>query len=122
MAKLNVTVNDYDFDGDKMSLILVVDYKCSRYYPATGPSFNSPGEPAEGGEIEEVEVTLLKASPETSLTSHFVGIVHELIEKQVKQQVKEGGELSEKIEELIYAEPPPDDDDYYDDWRPDYDH
>ena len=37
--------------GDE-ELEIEVDFDISPLIPASGPSFNSPGEPAEGGEIE----------------------------------------------------------------------
>lgn len=37
---------------------LIVGYSVSRFYPARGPSWGCPGEPAEGGEITELEITL----------------------------------------------------------------
>lgn len=36
---------------------LDVEYTVSQFYGATGPSWNDPGSPAEGGEIEELTVT-----------------------------------------------------------------
>lgn len=35
-----------------------VDYSLSKFYPATGPSWSSPGEPAEGGDVEDMNVSL----------------------------------------------------------------
>lgn len=36
---------------------LDIEYSVSRFYPATGPSWSSPGEPAEGGDIEQLDIT-----------------------------------------------------------------
>lgn len=39
-------------DDEDLELELEVDFDISPLIPASGPSWNSPGEPAEGGEIE----------------------------------------------------------------------
>lgn len=41
-------------DGEDIEL--AVEFDATPYIPATGPTFNSPGEPPEGGEIEILEV------------------------------------------------------------------
>lgn len=46
----------YEFIRDDEETTVTIEYKFSRYYPATGPSWNDPGSPAEGGEIEDWEV------------------------------------------------------------------
>lgn len=33
---------------------LELEYSVTRYYPATGPSWNDPGSPAEGGDIVDL--------------------------------------------------------------------
>lgn len=42
-----ITRGEEDIDID-------VDYSLSKFYPATGPSWSSPGEPAEGGDVEDM--------------------------------------------------------------------
>lgn len=37
--------------GDE-DIEIMVDYSLSKSHPATGPSWSSPGEPAEGGDVE----------------------------------------------------------------------
>ena len=46
-----LTRGDDDIDID-------VEYSLSKFYPATGPSWSSPGEPAEGGDVEDISITL----------------------------------------------------------------
>jgi len=48
---------NYTLTRDDEDIELEIEYSVSRYYPARGPSWSSPGEPAEGGEIEELEIT-----------------------------------------------------------------
>ena len=43
---------EYTVERDDDDYDLDIEYMITPYYPATGPSFNSPGEPEEGGEIE----------------------------------------------------------------------
>lgn len=38
---------------------VTVEFTQSQYYPATGPSWDDPGSPAEGGEIEIVGIFTL---------------------------------------------------------------
>lgn len=44
----------YTLTRDDEDIELEIEYSVSAYYPARGPSWSSPGEPAEGGEIEEL--------------------------------------------------------------------
>ena len=58
----------YEFTRDDGSVV-VIEYKRAPYYPGHGPSWNDPGCPPEGGEIEEWEadngdVTLTDAEAE----------------------------------------------------------
>ena len=60
MSTHNATISTELIFGDGSEEILAdVSFSVSRYYPMRGPSFNSPGEPAEGGEIEDLTVTRL---------------------------------------------------------------
>lgn len=43
---------------DEQETEVTVEYTISPYIPATGPSYSSGGEPAEGGEVEIVGVTV----------------------------------------------------------------
>lgn len=45
-----------DFTRDDGSAA-VIEYTRTRYYGAVGPSWNDPGSPAEGGEIEHFAAT-----------------------------------------------------------------
>lgn len=51
-----MTTTTYTLTRDDDEIELEVDYCVSPYYPATGPSWSSPGEPAEGGEIEDIAI------------------------------------------------------------------
>ncbi len=53
MVKIYKTVY-LERDGEEFELEVEADL--SPYIPASGPSWNSPGEPAEGGEIEVTSV------------------------------------------------------------------
>jgi hypothetical protein len=55
----------YDFTRDDGSEILI-EYKRSRYYPSSGPNSYGPGDPEEGGEIEDwkADVDLTEAEVE----------------------------------------------------------
>lgn len=43
---------------DGTEIELDIEYAVADYFPARGPSWDSPGDPAEGGEIETLEATL----------------------------------------------------------------
>jgi hypothetical protein len=47
----------YTVTRDDEEIDVEVEYTVAPYVPESGPSWNSPGEPAEGGEIEELTVT-----------------------------------------------------------------
>lgn len=57
----------HEFKRDDGSIILI-EYKRNPYFGATGPSWNDPGSPAEGGDVAEWEaddgVTLSAAEEE----------------------------------------------------------
>lgn len=65
-----LTRDDDDIDVD-------VEYSVSRLYPARGPSWSSPGEPAEGGEIEALEATI-NGNPLTLTASEIEQIEHQI--------------------------------------------
>ena len=45
----------HEFTRDDDSTVLI-EFKRTPYFGATGPSWNDPGSPAEGGDVEEWEV------------------------------------------------------------------
>lgn len=47
----------YTLTRDDADIELDVEYSISPYYPARGPSWSCAGEPAEGGEVEDMTVT-----------------------------------------------------------------
>lgn len=47
----------YTLTRDDAEIELEVEYTVADYHAATGPSWNDPGSPAEGGEIEELTIT-----------------------------------------------------------------
>jgi len=49
---------DYTLTRGDEEIELSVDYSVSKFYPATGPSWSSPGEPAEGGDVEHLSAFL----------------------------------------------------------------
>lgn len=46
----------YALTRGEQTVTLDVEYDVANYYPASGPSWDSPGEPAAGGEITELRI------------------------------------------------------------------
>lgn len=105
-------IEEFEFDGETLAVELSVEFTLGRYYAAIGPSWNDPGSPAEGGQIEELEVSLVEARRLDGAV--LIGMLHDLVEKQVKKQIVDGGPLLEAIESKIYEQP------IEDDWEPDW--
>lgn len=51
-----MTTLAYTLARDDDEIELEIEYLVAPFYPATGPSWSSPGEPAEGGEIEDLAI------------------------------------------------------------------
>ena len=77
-----MTEHYHDFERDDGSVI-VIKYRRSRYYPASGPSWNDPGCPAEGGTIEDLDcgpVTLTDAELDRAEAEIYATPVDDLLD------------------------------------------
>jgi hypothetical protein len=108
---MSYTVEEFPFMDQLLTLELDLEYSMSRYVPAVPPSLSHPGDPPEGGEIEELSVTVVHVEDEDGRVTcgdFFLAVQAEFDEKFDEQ-------YKDKIEEYIHENHEEPERDDYDD-------